>query len=93
MTKVSILMPVYNAGEFLRKSVQSVLEQTHKELELICVDDKSTDNSLEILKGFASKDNRLIIIEHSSNVGVGKRRDECLSLTHGEYLLFVDADD
>ena len=59
MPKVSVVMPVYNASRFLDESINSILSQTLDDLELICVDDGSTDDSLNILNDFASKDNRV----------------------------------
>lgn len=60
--KVSVIMPVYNVEEYLRECLDSVVNQTLKEIEIICVDDGSTDNSLEILKEYAKKDNRITVI-------------------------------
>ncbi|MDR3052616.1 MAG: glycosyltransferase [Coriobacteriales bacterium] len=93
MTEVSVLMPVYNAAAFVRQAVQSVLEQTYGNLELICIDDKSTDGSLALLRELAAGDARMTLVEHAVNQGVGATRSELLSLARGTYLLFVDADD
>ena len=63
MVKVSVIMPVYNCEDFLKCSVESILNQTFSDLELICVDDGSTDNSLSVLKNYANMDSRVKIYE------------------------------
>lgn len=90
--KISIIMPVYNAIEFLRESIDSVCNQAFKEWELICVDDGSTDNSLDVLKEFAEKDSRIIVITQK-NQGAGVARNNALNKARGEYVGFLDADD
>ncbi|WP_297277591.1 glycosyltransferase family 2 protein, partial [uncultured Brachyspira sp.] len=60
---VSIIIPVYNVSKYLRACLDSVINQTYKDLEIICINDGSTDDSLEILKEYANKDNRIIIID------------------------------
>lgn len=89
---VSIIMPVYNTEKYLDECIASVVKQTFKDLEIICVDDGSTDNSLEILKKYAIADKRIKIIEQN-NCGAGKARNIGMSIANGEYLLFLDADD
>ena len=85
-------MPVYNAGRFLDESVNSILNQTLDDLELICVDDGSTDDSLSILNDFASKDDRVKVfsLDHQ---GGGNARNYGLTQITGEYLFCMDADD
>ena len=92
MTKVSVVMPVYNAARFLDESVNSILNQTLDDLELICVDDGSTDDSLSILNDFASKDDRVKVfsLDHQ---GGGNARNYGLTQITGEYLFCMDADD
>ncbi|MDO5831364.1 MAG: glycosyltransferase family 2 protein [Methanobrevibacter sp.] len=92
MTKVSVVMPVYNAGRFLDESVNSILNQTLDDLELICVDDGSTDDSLSILNDFASKDDRVKVfsLDHQ---GGGNARNYGLTQITGDYLFCMDADD
>ncbi|WP_298500953.1 glycosyltransferase [uncultured Methanobrevibacter sp.] len=92
MTKVSVIMPVYNAADYLVKSVDCILNQTLEDLELICVDDGSTDDSLDILNDIASKDSR-VSVYHQTNRGGGAARNSALKHTTGEYLYFMDADD
>ena len=90
MVKVSVVMPVYNASRFLNESVNSILNQTFEDLELICVDDGSTDNSLEILNGFDDPRIKVYSCEHQ---GGGNARNYGLSKITGKYLFCMDADD
>ena len=90
--KVSVIIPVYNAGKYLEECLNSVCAQTLKEIEIICVDDGSTDNSMEILHSFADRDERLIIF-NEKNSGAGAARNRGLEIAKGEYLSFLDADD
>ena len=92
MTKVSIIIPVYNVGQYLPKCLDSIINQTLKDIEIICINDGSTDNSLSILKEYASKDDRMIIID-KENEGVSIARNEGLDIATGEYIVFVDSDD
>ncbi|MCC6841410.1 MAG: glycosyltransferase family 2 protein [Flavobacteriales bacterium] len=89
--KVSVVIPVYNKAPFLREAVESILGQTFKDFELICVDDKSTDNSLEVLR--AIKDPRLRIVELERNGGPGVAANAGLDAARGEYIVRMDADD
>ncbi len=90
--KVSIIVPVYNVEEYLVKCLDSLVSQTLKEIEIICINDGSTDNSLEILNTFAQKDSRIIII-NKQNEGVSAARNIGLDISNGEYIMFVDSDD
>lgn len=90
--RISVIMPVYNAESYVRESVADVLAQTYQNLEIILVDDGSTDNSLAILREFAVTDNRVKIIE-SENKGPSHARNLGLDVATGEYIRFVDADD
>lgn len=89
---VSIIIPVYNAAPYLKKCLDSVLGQTHRNIEVICIDDGSEDESLEILNNYAKKDNRMIVLTQM-NGGGGTARNKGLDIAKGEYLLFLDADD
>jgi glycosyltransferase involved in cell wall biosynthesis len=91
-TKVSVIIPVYNAARYLNTSLEQIVNQTLKEIEIICVDDGSTDNSLEIIKNFAKKDERITIISQN-NINAGAARNRGLAVAKGEYLSFLDADD
>ena len=90
--KVSVIIPVYNVEEYLQECLDSVVNQTLKEIEIICVDDGSTDNSLEILKEYAQKDNRITVIMQE-NLHAGVARNAGLSQAKGEYVHFLDSDD
>jgi glycosyltransferase involved in cell wall biosynthesis len=85
-------MPCYNAEKYLEDSVFSVLNQTHKNIELIVVDDGSTDKSLDILKRIQAKDNRLYVIQQK-NKGPGPARNRGLAEAKGDYIAFLDSDD
>ena len=90
--KISLIIPVYNGAEFLPECLDSTLNQTLKEIEIICVDDGSTDESLEILNQYAQKDSRIKVI-HQENMGLPISRNNAIKLATGEYLQFLDADD
>lgn len=89
---VSVIVPVYNAGEFLGTTLDSILTQTLSDIEIICVDDGSTDNSREILQEAAARNPRLKIIRQA-NAGPGAARNAGMQAASGEYLAFLDADD
>ncbi len=89
---VSVVVPVYNKERYLRECLDSLLNQTLQEIEVICVDNESTDLSAEILYEYAKKDNRIIIARESKK-GVCYARNTGILLAHGKYIGFVDADD
>ena len=91
MPRVTVVMAVYNAAEFLREAVASVLAQTYHDFELIVVDDSSRDDSLAILQSF--DDPRIRIIRHHTNVGAGLSRNDGLAAARGELVAIMDADD
>ena len=93
MYKVSVIIPVYNAQDYLERCLNSVVNQTLKEIEIICVNDCSTDNSLEILNRYAKRDARIKVINHEVNGGESKARNTGLKHVRGEYIAFVDNDD
>lgn len=90
--KVSIIVPVYNVEQYLQKCLDSILSQTLSDIEVICVDDGSTDNSLKILYDYQRKDNRIHVVSQE-NAGPGAARNKGIELSQGEYIGFVDADD
>lgn len=90
--KVSIVVPVYNVENYLEQCINSLLNQTYKNLEIIIVDDGSTDSSSFICDKFSNIDNRIIVI-HKTNEGVSNARKCGLAKASGDYLLFVDSDD
>ena len=89
---VSIIMPVYNAREYLHQSIGSILAQTCGDFELILIDDGSRDDSLEICRKYAEADSRIRVL-HKENGGPGAARNFGLDRARGEYILFVDSDD
>lgn len=92
MAKLSLIVPVYNVEKYLPKCLESLTNQTLKDIEIICVNDGSMDNSLAILKEFASKDSRIRIIDNQHQ-GVAKTRNTGIEQSTGEYIGFVDSDD
>lgn len=92
MIKVSVIIPVYNSGQYLKECLDSLLNQTLREIEIICINDGSTDNSLDILTEFAKMDERIIVI-NKNNEGQSVARNMGLEIAKGEFLGFVDSDD
>lgn len=90
--KVSVIMPMYNAAQYLEKCMKSVLSQTLRDIEIICVDDGSTDGTLDILNEFAKKDERIKIIKQQ-NLYAGAARNSGIKIARGRYFAFWDADD
>jgi glycosyltransferase involved in cell wall biosynthesis len=87
---ISVVLPVYNCGKYVAESISSVLNQTYKNLEIICVNDGSKDNSLEVLKSFGDK---IILIDSPKNQGIAASRNLGTAHAKGEFLAFMDADD
>lgn len=92
MIKTSIIVPVYNVEKYLEECLESLINQTQKELEIIAIDDGSTDRSLEILKQYQAKDERIVIYTQK-NSGQGIARNVGLKAARGKYIYFVDSDD
>lgn len=92
MVKISVIMPVFNDEKNIKSSINSILNQTLDDIEIICIDDESTDNSFNILKNFSKKDNRIRVFTQE-NQGSGKARNKGLSEVKGEYVAFLDSDD
>ncbi|MDQ0253157.1 glycosyltransferase EpsH [Evansella vedderi] len=90
--KISIVVPIYNVDEYLSRCLDSLLSQTIEDIEVITINDGSTDNSLEILEQYAKKDSRIIIID-KENGGVSSARNAGLKIAVGDYIGFVDPDD
>lgn len=90
--KVSIIIPVYNVEKYIKRCVNSLLAQTLKDIEIILVDDESSDKSPELCDELASNDNRIKVI-HKQNEGAGLSRNAALKIATGEYIGFVDSDD
>lgn len=89
---VSIIIPVYNVEKYLKKCVKSVQNQTLKNIEIICVNDGSTDASPQILRELAAKDTRIVVVDQK-NAGAGAARNTGVGLVHADYFGFVDSDD
>ena len=92
MDKISIIIPVYNVENFLEKCLDSVINQTYKNLEIICVNDGSKDNSLKILNEYAKKDERICVV-NKKNGGLSSARNAGLDIASGKYCYFLDSDD
>lgn len=90
--KVSILIPCYNVEEYLPHCLQSIIDQTYSDLQIVAIDDGSKDNTWNILQDYSKKDSR-IELYHQSNQGVASTRNNLLDKVKGDYILFVDADD
>ncbi len=93
MIKVSIIVPVYNVELYLRECLDSIINQTLKDIEIICVDDCSTDNSYIILDEYSKKDSRIKLLKHNVNKGLGPARNTGINVAQGEYIGFIDSDD
>lgn len=89
---ISVIIPVYNTEKYLERCLDSVVKQQFKDIEIICVDDGSTDSSLSILRNYANKNSKIKII-HQENKGLSAARNTGLENSKGEYVLFVDSDD
>ena len=92
MAKISIIVPIYNAEKYLEQCLQSIKNQTLKDIEVICVDDGSTDSSPQIMDRFQNEDQRFKVI-HKSNGGNGHSMNTGLAAATGEYIGCVEADD
>ncbi len=92
MKKISVIIPVYNQLEFFKKCINSVCNQAYRNIEIICVDDGSTDGVEQYLDQIAKNDNRIIVI-HQENAGESNARNRALELASGDYITFIDCDD
>lgn len=93
MPKISIIIPIYNVENYIEECLNSVLNQTLKDIEVICVDDCGNDNSINIVKTIAQKESRIKIIKHEKNKGLGPARNTGLDYVKGKYVIFLDSDD
>mgnify|MGYP001620137307 FL=1 len=91
--KVSVLLPTYNGGRFITKSIESVLKQSFKDLELIVIDDGSSDHAPDIVREFIQKDSRVLFVQNEENLGIQKTLNKGLGIARGEYIARVDDDD
>ena len=90
--KISIIIPCYNVAEYLPKCLDSVINQTYSNLEIICVNDGSLDNSMDVLNDYKSKDDRIIVISQD-NQGLSGARNTASKYVSGDYIMYVDGDD
>jgi len=90
--KISIIVPVYNTSLYLHECLSSLVEQTLDDIEIIVVNDGSTDNSMDVINHYSDKDPRIKVISHD-NIGLGPSRNKAISVAKGMYIAFVDSDD
>lgn len=90
---VSVVMPNYNGQKFIRQAIESVIHQTYQSFELLVVDDKSTDNSVTIIKEYCKNDNRIKLIQNEKNQGVSTTRNIGIKAAKGDYIALLDNDD
>ena len=90
---ISVIIPVYNTAKFLFTCIKSIIDQTYQDLEIILVNDASTDNSIQICNTFREKDNRIVLIDKQQNEGVEKARYDGILTATRNYICFVDSDD
>jgi len=91
--KISVVIPVYNDAKYLDRILSAVINQTLKDIEIICIDDASNDNSLEILRKFEENESRMKVIHFDVNKGQSVARNKGIELAKGEFLSFMDGDD
>lgn len=91
--KISIIISVYNTEKYLEKCLDSVINQTYQNLEIILVDDCSKDGSLKVIEKYAKKDKRIIVLKNDQNIGLASSRNKALDLATGDYIGFIDSDD
>lgn len=90
---VSIIMPCYNAQDYIEEAIRSVIQQHYKNWELIIINDRSSDNSQEIIERYQAKNIRIISLQNSNNIGAAQSRNRGVVLARGEYIAFLDSDD
>ena len=92
MPKVSVIIPIYNSEKYISECLDSVLNQTFKDIEIICIDDGSTDKSFDILNRYNIKEKRITLLTQK-NLGQSVARNKALEIAKGEYIYFLDSDD
>lgn len=91
--KVSVIVPCYNVEQFLPRCLNSLVNQTLKDIEIICVNDASPDNSLAILRDYETRYDNIVVIDLKENLNLGGARNQGIEIARGEYVAFVDSDD
>ena len=86
-------MPICNVERYIRGCLDSIINQTLKEIEIICVEDHSKDESAKILREYADKDNRIVTVFHETNLSTSQARKDGVAISNGKYIMFVDGDD
>ena len=90
--KISVILSAYNEEKFIRKAIESVINQTLKDIEIIIINDGSTDSTLSIINGYANEDSRIVVVDQE-NIGLGAARNKGMKMANGEYITFLDGDD
>ena len=90
---VSIIIPICNKEAYLRRTLNSLISQTLHNIEILCIDDHSTDLSREIIREYAARDSRIVPIYHNTNLGTSRSRKDGVLASHGQYIMFLDGDD
>ena len=93
MDLISVIVPIYNAADSLERCIDSIMKQNYSNIEIILIDDCSTDKSLEICKKFSKMDKRINITKNENNMGVSQTRNKGIDISKGDYICFVDSDD
>ena len=93
MVEISVIIPTYNVEKYIRECLDSAINQTFDDIEIICIDDNSTDRTLDILNEYALKDSRIRVYQNDENKGIAYTRNLSLTLANGKYIYFLDSDD
>ena len=93
MREISIVMPAYNAENYVAESIESVLAQSYTDYEFLILDDCSTDHTLQIIDQYAAKDNRIVVIKNKQNLGVAETRNRGFQAARGKWIALIDSDD
>ena len=93
MPKISVIIPVYNVEKYIEECLESIVNQTFTDTEIICVDDCGTDASMSVVERYAQQDGRIKILHHEKNKGLGAARNTGMDEANGEYIFFLDSDD
>lgn len=90
---VTIVIPVFNVEEYIVQCIQSVIAQSYKNIEILCIDDQGTDRSMDAVSTLALLDKRIRVLKHVTNLGLGSARNTGIREARGEFIYFLDADD